>query len=109
MATISTTIPTTISTVISTTMYGATWVQEDDKKANGELHKKVWKPRAAKEDNQMYEPQFKGERRSLQNKVWDVGKTKNKRLLIKRSIIFLPWESDAGASDLHHMIEDLGN
>ena len=78
-------------------------------KLNGVLQTKVWKPGVAKEDNQMYEQQCKEERRSLQNKVWDPGKTKDNSLLIRRSIIFLPWESDAGASNPHHMIEDLGN
>ena len=57
----------------------------------------------------MYGQRFKEGRRSLQNKVWDPGKTKDKSLLIRRSIIFLPWESDAGASNPHHMIEDLDN
>ena len=58
-------------------------------KSNGVLQTKVWKPGAAKEDNQMYGQQFKEERRSLQNKVWDPGKTKKcKSLLIRRSIIF---------------------
>ena len=78
-------------------------------KLNGVLQTKVWKLEATKEDNQMYGQQLREERRSLQNKVWDPGKTKDKSLLIRRSIIFLPWESDAGASNPHHMIEDLGN
>ena len=43
-----------MSTEISIVMYGSTLVQEGDIKANGELQKKVWKPGAAKEDNQMY-------------------------------------------------------
>ena len=78
-------------------------------KSNGFLQTSGWKPRAAKEDNQVYEQQFEGARRSLQNKVWDLGKTENKKLLIRRSIIFLPWESDVGPSNLHHIKEDLAN
>ena len=68
----------TISKAISTTMYGATLVLEGDRETNGWLQNNVWKLGAAKEDNQMFGQQFKGERRSLQNKVWDLGRTKTK-------------------------------
>ena len=58
-----------ISIEVYIVMNGATLVEEEDKKTNGEMQNKVWKPGTTKEDNQIYGQQFKGESTSLRNKV----------------------------------------
>ena len=75
-------------------------------KLNGILQTKIWKPGAAKEGSHVYGQQFREARRSLNNKVWDLGKIEGNVMMTRRSSIFLPWEFDAGESSLQNIIKD---
>ena len=78
-------------------------------KLNGVLQTKVWKPGAAKEDNQRYGQRFTEERRSLKNKVWDLGKIKDRGMLIRRSIIFYLGSLMQEHPLSENLMEDLAN